>query len=111
MVSPASPLPVSALSLASKPLQRFTGRAQGFCCELSSSNWETIPTCTGDPHCCCCPFPALRLTEQHPSSRDAGRSLREACGGACHRVGPWGSTGAVSHAVYAGVAGGSGNTR
>lgn len=49
--------------------------------------------------------------EQHPSGSDAGRSLQEACGGAGHGLGRWGSTGAVSHAVYAGLALGSGNTR
>lgn len=76
-----------------------------------SSNWETIPTCTGEPRCCCCSFSALQLMEQHPSGSDAGRSLQEACGGACHGLGRWGSTGAVSRAVYSGLALGSGNTR
>lgn len=77
-----------------------------------SSNWETIPTCAGEPRCCCCcSFSALQLTEQHPSGSDAGRSLQEACGGAGHGLRRWGSTGAVSRAVYAGLTLGSGNIR
>lgn len=78
------------------------------------SNSETIPTCTGVPHCCCCcccSFSALRLREQHPSGSNAGRSLQKACRDACNRLRPWGSTGAISHAVYVGLSGGSGNTR
>ena len=70
-----------------------------------SFNWETIPHAAAE-----CSFSALRLTQWNPSSTNADRSLQEACSGACHRLGPWGSAGAVSHAVYAGLAGGSGNT-